>query len=126
MWSSLIQLDLIFVQGDKNGSIYLLLQANHQLSQWILAQKLRIPKVQFVKHMKLKKEEDQIVDTSILLRRRNKIPMEGVTKFRAETEGMTIQRLLHLGIQPINNHQTQTLLQMPTRNCWQEPDKTVS
>ena len=29
------------------------------------------------------------MDTSILLRRRNKIPMEGVTetKFRAETEG---------------------------------------
>jgi hypothetical protein len=38
----------------------------------------------------------------------NKIPMEGVTetKFRAETEGMTIQRLPHLGIHPIYNHQT--------------------
>jgi hypothetical protein len=37
--------------------------------------------------------------------------MEGVTetKFRAETEGTTIQRLPHLGIHPINNHQTQTL-----------------
>ena len=46
-------------------------------------------------------------------------PMEGVTetKFGAETEGMTIQRLPHLGIHPINNHQTQTLLQMPTRAC---------
>ena len=31
------------------------------------------------------------------------------TKFRAETEGRTIQRLPHLGIHPINNHQTQTL-----------------
>jgi hypothetical protein len=30
-----------------------------------------------------------------------------------------------LGIQPINNHQTQTLLQMPTRACWQEPDVAV-
>jgi hypothetical protein len=42
----------------------------------------------------------------------NKIPMEGVTetKFRAEMEGMTVQRLPHLGIHPINNHQTQTLL----------------
>jgi hypothetical protein len=46
--------------------------------------------------MKLKKREDQSVDTSLdLLRRGNKIPMEGVTetKFRAETEGTTIQRL---------------------------------
>jgi hypothetical protein len=41
--------------------------------------------------MKLKKKEDQSVDTSILLRRGNNIPMEGVikTKFGAETEGMT-------------------------------------
>jgi hypothetical protein len=46
----------------------------------------------------------------------NKIPMEGVTetKFRAETGGMTIQRLPHLGIHPINNHQIQTIFQMPT------------
>jgi hypothetical protein len=38
--------------------------------------------------------------------------MEGVTvtKFRAETEGMTIQGLSHLGIHPINNHQTQKWL----------------
>jgi hypothetical protein len=56
---------------------------------------------------------------SILLRRGNKIPMEGVaeTKCGAETEGMTTQRLPHLGIHPINNHQTQTLLQIPTRFC---------
>jgi hypothetical protein len=68
--------------------------------------------------MKLKKE-DQSMDTSILLRRGNKIPMEGVTetKFKAETEGRTIQKLPHLGIHPINNHQTQPLLQVPTRFC---------
>jgi hypothetical protein len=61
----------------------------------------------------------------ILLRRRNKISMEGVTetKFRVETERITIQRLPHLGIHPINNHQTQTLLQMP-RACWQERQET--
>ena len=96
--------------------------------KWILAQKLRIPKIQFAKHMKLKKKEDQSVDTSFLLRMGNKIPMEGVTetKFRAETEGMTIQRLPHLVIHPLNYHQTQTLLQMPTRFCWQEPDIAVS
>jgi hypothetical protein len=69
--------------------------------------------------MKLKKKEDQSVDTWIFLRRGNKIPMEGATetKFGAETEGMIIQKLAHLGMHPINNHQTQTLLQMPTRAC---------
>jgi hypothetical protein len=69
--------------------------------------------------MKLKKKEDLSVDTSFLLRMGNKIPMKGVTetKFRAEPEGMTIQRLPHLEIHPINNHQTKTLLQMPTRAC---------
>jgi hypothetical protein len=54
--------------------------------------------------MKLKKKEYQSVDTSFLFRMGNKIPMEGVTKFRAEPEGTTIQRLPHLGIYPINNH----------------------
>jgi hypothetical protein len=69
--------------------------------------------------MKLKKKEEQSVDTSFLLRMVNKIPMEGVTetKFGAETEGRTIQRLPHLVIHPINNHQTQTLLHMPARFC---------
>jgi hypothetical protein len=45
--------------------------------------------------MKLKKKEEQSVDTLILLRRGNKIPMKGVTdiRCRAEAEGMTIQRL---------------------------------
>ena len=68
--------------------------------------------------MKLKKE-DQSVDTSFLLRMGNKIPMQGVTetKFEAETEGMTIQRLPHLVIHPINNHQTQTLLHMQVIFC---------
>ena len=35
--------------------------------KWIIAQKLKIPKIQFAKHMKLKKIEEQRVDTSILL-----------------------------------------------------------
>jgi hypothetical protein len=62
-------------------------------------------------------KEDQSVDTTIPLRRGNKIPMEGVTETKcgAETEGKTIERLPHLRIHPINNHQTQTLLWMPTR-----------
>jgi hypothetical protein len=69
--------------------------------------------------MKLKKNEDQSVATSFLLRMGNKIPMEGAieTKFRAEMEGRTIQRLPHPEIHPINHHQTQTLLHMPARFC---------
>jgi hypothetical protein len=67
------------------------------------------------------------VDTSFLLRMGNK-NTHGVTetKFRAEMEGRTIQRLTHLGIHPINNHQTQTLLHMPARFCWQDPDMALS
>jgi hypothetical protein len=68
--------------------------------KWILAQKLRISKIQFAKHMKLKNKEGQNVDTSLLLRMGNKIPMEGVTetKIGAETEWRTIYRLPHQGI----------------------------
>jgi hypothetical protein len=57
--------------------------------------KLGIPKIQFTNHMELKKKEDQSSATLILLRKRNKIPMEEITetKCEAETEGMTIQRL---------------------------------
>jgi hypothetical protein len=49
--------------------------------------------------MKLKKKEDQSMDTSVLLRRGNKIPMGGNTETMcgAETEGKNIQRLPHLG-----------------------------
>jgi hypothetical protein len=52
--------------------------------------------------MKLKKE-DQRVDTLFLLRTGNKLPMEGVTetKFGAEREERTIQRLPYPGIHPI-------------------------
>jgi hypothetical protein len=39
---------------------------------------------------------------------------------------MTIQRLSHLGIHPIDNHQTQTHLWMPTGVCCQKPVITVS
>jgi hypothetical protein len=78
--------------------------------------------------MKIKKKEDQSVDTSFLLRRVDKVRMEGATetKFGAEMEGWTIQRLPHLEIHPIIIHQTQTLLHMPPRFCWQDPDITVS
>jgi hypothetical protein len=50
-------------------------------------------------------------------RMENKIPMKGVTetKFGAETEERTIQRLPLPGIHHIYNHKTQTLLHMPER-----------
>jgi hypothetical protein len=54
----------------------------------MLAQKLRIPKIQFTDHMKLKKE-DQSVGALVLLRKENKI-LTGAnmeTKCGAETEG---------------------------------------
>jgi hypothetical protein len=96
--------------------------------KWILAQKLRIPKIQFAKHKKIKKKEDQRVDTSFLLRIGNRIPSKGVTekKFGDETKGWTIQRLPHPGIHPIYIHQTQTVLHMPARFCWQDPDIALS
>ena len=46
-------------------------------------------KIKFAKHMKLKKKEDQSLDTLSLLRIGNKTPMEVVieTKFGAELKG---------------------------------------
>jgi hypothetical protein len=46
-------------------------------------------KIQFAKHIKLKKNKDQSVDTLPLLRIGNKTPMVGVTetKFGAEMKG---------------------------------------
>jgi hypothetical protein len=61
-------------------------------THWILAQKLRIPKIQFAKHMKLKKNEGRSLDTWPLLRIGNKTLIEGVTetKFGAEMKGWAI------------------------------------
>jgi hypothetical protein len=58
--------------------------------------------------MKLKKKEDQNMGALVLVRKGNKILMGAntETKCGAETEGKTIQRLPHLGIHPIYNHQT--------------------
>ena len=41
--------------------------------KWILAKKFKTSKIQFAKHMKLKKKKDQSVDTLLLLRMGNKI-----------------------------------------------------
>jgi hypothetical protein len=69
--------------------------------------------------MKLKKKEDQSVDTSNLLRRGEQTFMEGVTETKCgvETGEVIIQRLPYLGIHSIHNHQTLTLLWMPTSTC---------
>jgi hypothetical protein len=45
------------------------------IDKWILAQKFRIPKIQFTDHMKLKKKKDHNMDTSVLLRGGINIPM---------------------------------------------------
>ena len=72
----------------------------------ILAKKLGIPKMQVIDHMKLKKKEDESMDTLVPLRRGNQIPMERDTekKCEAETKGKTIQRLSHLRIHPTYSH----------------------
>jgi hypothetical protein len=69
--------------------------------------------------MKLKKKEDQNMDTLVLLRKGNKISIGEDTEAKcgAETEGKTIQRWPHLGIHPIYSHQVQTILWMPTSVC---------
>ena len=67
---------------------------------------LRIHKIRLTDQMKLRKKEDESMDSSVLLRRENKIPMGGDTEAKcgAETEAKTIQSLPHLGIHPIYNH----------------------
>jgi hypothetical protein len=91
------------IQSQKNThGIYSL------ISKWTLAQKLRIPKIQFTDYMKLKKKKYQSLSTLILLRRGNKI-LTGAnteTKCGAETVGKAIQRLPHLEVHPIYRHQT--------------------
>jgi hypothetical protein len=100
-------------QKNKHGILYPL------TVEWILAQKFRIPKIQFTNHMKLKKKEDQSVDYSVFLRSGNKIPMGEDTekKCGAETEGKAIQRLPDLGIHRICSYQTHTRLWMATSAC---------
>jgi hypothetical protein len=58
--------------------------------------------------MKLKKKEDQIVNASVLLSRRNKILKGGnmETKHEADIKGKAIKRLPYHVIHPIYRHQT--------------------
>jgi hypothetical protein len=75
--------------------------------------------IQFAKQKKIKKNEDQSMDSSFFLRIGNKIPMERVTEIKLgnKVKGWTIQRLHHRGIHPIIRHQIQTLLTMPAGFC---------
>jgi len=45
--------------------------------KWILAQKLKLPKMQSMDHQKLKKKDDQNVDTSLLKRGNKNMPRRG-------------------------------------------------
>ena len=58
----------------------------HGMDKWILAQKLGIPKIQFIDHMKLKKKEDQNVATSAIL--------VGGTKYLQETQRQSVEQRL--------------------------------
>jgi hypothetical protein len=82
--------------------------------KWILTQKFEILKIQFIEHMKPKKEEGHSGDASVLLRKWNKTLTGGnmETKCGAETEGKAIQRLPFLRIHSIYSHQTWSLLWM--------------
>jgi hypothetical protein len=115
-WSEWMELDYI-IAITKEQTWYVLTDKR------ILAQKLRIPMLQFTDHMKLKKKEDQSVGASVFLRNGNKI-LTGAkpeAKCGAETEGKATQRLSHLRIHSVYSYQTQTLLWMPRSACGKEP-----
>jgi hypothetical protein len=100
----------------------------HSLISRYYPRNLEYPWYNLKKQKKIKKWEDQPVDTSFLLIIGNKIPMEGITEtnFGAMSKGWIIQRLPHPEIHPMISHQTQTPLHMPARFYWRNPDKAVS
>jgi hypothetical protein len=69
--------------------------------------------------MKLKKNEDQNVNTLPLVIIGNKTPMEGVTetKFGAEMKEWIIKRLSYPGVHPIISLQTPAPLHTLARFC---------
>ena len=73
-WMYLEDIILSEVTQSQKNTLYAL------TDKWILSQKLRIPKIQLAKHMKLKNTEDQSVDTSLLLKMGNNIHIERVTE----------------------------------------------
>jgi hypothetical protein len=75
----------------------------HSLISGYYPKKLRIPKIQLINPVELKKNEDQSAGTLVLVRRRNKILTEANTEAKCGTETgeKAIQRLLHLRIHPL-------------------------
>ena len=57
------------------------------IDKWIIGKKFRIPMLQLTHYMKLKMEEEQSGDASILLRRVNKIIMGGRGRKGLVSEG---------------------------------------
>jgi hypothetical protein len=78
--------------------------------------------------MKLKKKENQTVDTSVLLRRGNKIliKVNMETKCGTEIKGTAIQRLPQPGDPSHIQSPNPDLFQMPRSACLQEPDIVAS
>ena len=76
-WSEWMELDYI-IAITKEQTWYVLTDKR------ILAQKLRIPMLQFTDHMKLKKKEDQSVGASVLLRRKTKYLQEQIWRHSVE------------------------------------------
>jgi hypothetical protein len=83
--------------------------------------------MQLSKHMKLKKKENQNVDTLFLLRMKKSIHRRSYRdKVWSRPWRNDHPDTASLWIHPINNHKPQTLWQIPKRACWQEPDIAVS
>jgi hypothetical protein len=80
---------------------------------------IKIPKTQFEKHMNSKRRKTKVWILRPFLDGGIKYPWEELKgqNLEQETEGMIIQTLPHLWIHPINNHESQTLLRMPTKAC---------
>ena len=93
------------------------------IDKWILAQKFKIPKIQFTDHVKCKKREDQSVDASVFLRRGNKIFIYYM-EIKCGSEGKAIRDCPNWGSIPYS-HQTWTLLCILGSACWQKPDMAV-
>jgi hypothetical protein len=94
--------------------------------KWILAQKLRIPKIQYAKHKKIKRKEDQRVDISFLLRIEKKYPWKELQRQNLELpqkdepsrDYPNRRSIPHLATKPRHLH-------MPACFCWKDLDITV-
>ena len=95
--------------------------------KWILTQKLRISKIQFTDHMKLKNKEGQSVDASVFLRKKTKYSQE---QFWRPSMWQRLEerpsRDYPTGDSSHKQSPNLTLLLMLRSACWTEPDVAVS